>query len=126
MVGRVIQYLLSNDADVSGQATVHPQKVKQGTTGSTVVWNIISTEPTDDKNGASTLDVIRVQIDCYASLYITAENIAGYVRAALDRQSGIIAGMNIDKIIFETQRDAFDEDSEEHRIFQEYRVRLKR
>lgn len=127
MVGKVLYYLLSNDANFSGVTTsIFPERVPEGTDYPFCRYSQISTTPTDDKDGASTLDEIIVQVDYWHTSKDSLETLAGYGRSALDRQSGTIQGQNIDKIIFLQERSDYDEDAEAYRVMQEFRIRLKR
>jgi hypothetical protein len=97
-----------------------------------IVFQKLSTRPTDTKEGASPLDKILVQIDCYSGNYDTSHTIASAIRTALDRYSGTINGHVVDKIIFSNDSSGSPQDvpttsgSMIYWASQDYEIRLKR
>ena len=104
--GSVIYSLLSSNGALSAQVgtRIYPDIAPQNTAFPFCVYTEISTDPTDTKDGASKLDVKRLQIDVYSRSYDTTNTIAELVRAVLDRYSGTNSGVNVDKIWYDDEQ----------------------
>lgn len=128
-VGKVIYDLLSNDATVSATVgtKIYPDIAPQTTSFPYVVYQEISTTPTDDKDGTSKLDSIRLQIDMYDDNYDDIETLATAIRDALDRQTGTIQSVAVDKIIFSNEVSGnYDIDMNIWWRSQDYDIRIAR
>lgn len=119
MIGKAIANLLLS------VGTAYPMKAPQTTALPYIVYHVISNDPTDTKDGVSELDVARVQIDSYAATYSAAATLSDSVRSTLDRYSGTVQSIVIDKIVFENENDIYDEDAECYRRSQDYFIRIK-
>lgn len=129
MIGKVIYDLLSNDVTVSGlvSARIYPDTVPQNAEFPYIAYTVTSTTPTDAKDGASELDTVSFQVDCYAREYATAQTIAEGVRAALDRYTGTNNSVVVDKIIFSNQGSGtFEPRTGIFWATQDYNARIKR
>lgn len=128
-VGKVIYDLLSSDGTVSGQVStrIYPDTVPQEATFPYVAYTVISTSPTNFKDGASKLDEVQVQVDIYSRAYGTTQTIATAARSALDRYSGTNNSVVVDKIIFENEgAGQYEPQIGVYWASQDYRVRVKR
>ena len=119
MIGKVL-YSLASDI-----VTLYPQRVTQGDSSPYGVYKKISDKPTDTKDGASTLDVDRVQIDIITSTYAEGVSLSDSLRSAIDRYRGVVMGVTVDKIVFEDERDMYDNEAEKYMRSQDYFIRLK-
>lgn len=129
MIGKVIYDLLSNDGTVSGLVStrIFPDTVPQNTSFPYISYTVISTLPTDAKDGASRLDVVNVQVDIYSRDYSTTQDIAAGVRAALDRYSGTNNSVNVDKIWFTNEAAGnYEQELGVFWVSQDYAARVKR
>lgn len=106
---------------------IFPRLAPMETVAPYVVYSIVSVDPTDSKTRPSTLDRVRVQIDCYARTYASAEAVHSAVRSALDAYTigSTVAGVKLDGIKFETENDTFEEDVDIHRRSADYQIRIK-
>ncbi len=133
-VGQIIYGILSATAGVTSLVStrIYPDMAPQNATFPYIVFQKLSTQPTDTKEGASPLDKILVQIDCYSGSYDTSHTIAAAIRTALDRYSGTINGHVVDKIIFSNDSSGSPQDvptttgSMIYWASQDYEIRLKR
>lgn len=128
-VGKVIYDKLSSDGPVSGLVStrIYPDTVPQEATFPYIAYTVISTSPTDEKDGASQLDEVQVQIDIYSRAYGTTQDIATAARTALDRFSGTNNSVVVDKIIFQNEASGqYEPMIGVYWITQDYRVRVKR
>lgn len=128
MIGKVIYDLLSSDGTVSGLVStrIYPDTVPQNAEFPFVSYAVISTQPTDTKEGASKLDVVSVQVDIYSRSYSTTQTIAAAARSALDRYSGTNNSVKVDKIIFADQGSgAYEPEVGVYWITQDYTIRIK-
>jgi hypothetical protein len=106
------------------------QQVQTGILPSCVVRKIGGTEPSDTKDGPSTLDVERIQVLMYFSDWTTpVYTIQNRVRYLLDRlREGTYNGVTVQSSQFEDD-DNYEEQIVDKKIFvveQIYKVRVKR
>jgi hypothetical protein len=133
-VGQIIYGILSATTGVTSLVStrIYPDMAPQNATFPYIVFQKLSTTPTDTKEGVSPLDKMLVQIDCYSNNYDTAHSIAAAIRVALDRYTGTINGHKVDKIIFSNDSSGSPQDvptTTGSMIFwasQDYEIRLKR
>lgn len=129
MIGKVIYDLLSNDATVSAAVStrIFPDTVPQNTEFPYVSYTVISTLPTNDKDGASQLDVVSVQVDIYSRNYSTTQDIAAACRSALDRYSGTNNSVVVDKMVFANEAAGqYEQNIGVFWVSQDYTARVKR
>jgi len=125
-VEKAIFDILSNDGPVTAITTsINPLRIPQGETHPAITYQRINNEPDDTKDGVSTLDVIRIDVDIWDDDYSTGKDLADKVRTALDRVSGTFDGRVIQSIRFETDREFFDNNSEIFQFNQEYSIRYQ-
>ncbi len=128
MIGKSIYTLLTNDATFAALAglRVYPTTVPQNAVFPYAVYTVTGTNPMNQKDGASPLDEVFVQLDMYSNLYLTSQNMASAARSALDRERGTVEGVAIDRCVFEGQQDGeFDPQLGVFWVSQDYRFRVK-
>ena len=137
-VGKAVYDILINDASVvalvseSGLNTrIFPSRHDFPTNVLLpyITYQVVSDQPNNTKNGASTYDYVTVQISIYDLRYSTLVDLADKVRTALDYTSGTFRGVVIDKIFFENQNETFDDSAGEqgfYGITQDYRFNINR
>jgi hypothetical protein len=119
-VGKVIKTQLN----ASG-LNCYPESAPQQVTGDIVVYSVISDIPTTSKGITSKVDTYRVQVNSYSNTYPKVVLLAGYVRTALDGQSGSIGGLTVDGIYFNNEQGGFELEPNNYVITQDYMVRIK-
>lgn len=123
---QAIYDILSKDADVSAIVgdRIFPIMIPQGEKKECITYQKINSDPTNDKDGVSKLDVIKLDIDLWGSKFSVLKDLKNKVRTALDRFDGTNSGFTI-RIIFESERDLFDDDVNRFHINQTYSIRQK-
>jgi len=105
MEGKVIKSLLS------GVITqVYPVVAPQDITGSYVTYQIIDKVPWDSKGVVATVDAVRVTLKIVADTYSALATLVESVRTAMDQKSGTYASIVIQNVVFDDERDQYDED----------------
>ena len=124
---KAIYNILINNTDVFAITgnRIYPLVIPQGIKKPAITYQSISDAPSDDKSGTSRLDVIKTDIDMWGLNHLILMDLKEKARTALDGFDGTNSGYTIN-IIFEDERDLFDNDSERFHIVQTYSIRLKR
>lgn len=94
---------LINDPDVKAlvDTRIYPDALPQGVTYPAIRYQRIDTPRTYTKGGYTGLSRPRLQIDCYATTYVAARNLATAVRAAMERYPG--------PAVCENEQDGYEE-----------------
>lgn len=87
-----------------------------------IVINEVTRIPTEEKDGPSTLDAVRIQIDIY-SKQDECMRLAEVVRKALEQFQGTAGNTRLDGIRFANQFSTPEDNPDFIRISQEYMVR---
>jgi len=126
--GKVIFSLLSNSTDVTGIVgqNIYPVRSANQTPFPYVVYTQVANEPQNVKEKQTPVDIASFQLDCYARNHNTAADLSEKVRAALDKQSGKIAGLEVAGISFQSSDFAFDEDQDVQRVIVEVDLFIQR
>ena len=126
---KAIKHILGNTAGVTAIVGTksHAGRAPQETALPYVVFDIVSVEPTDSKTRPSSLDRIRVQVDCYATTYAGAEALNDAVRSALDAYTigATVNGVKVDGIMYITENGTIDEETDIYRRSADYQIRVK-
>ena len=119
MTGSVL-YSLASDI-----VHLYPKRASQGKATPYGTYSKVSDAPTDTKDGASELDVDRWQIDIVTDTYSEGVTLSDSLRSKIDRYRGTVQGVVVDKIVFEGERDMYDNDAEKYMRSQDYFIRIK-
>ena len=111
---------------LSGVIAIYPKVAPQTTTGTHAVYHVISVVPTDVKQSASVVDVIRCQVSIFADTYTALQAAADAVRTALDYFQGTTGGIAVDLIRYKNETDSNEMDTDQYMVAQDYFIRLKR
>lgn len=111
MIGKSIYSLLSGHAPLVALVgtNIFPVQATQTKENPIVVYGISNTEPQESKQRTSPEDWIDVELVIYSDDYDQSHEIAKEIRAALDKQSGTIAGNEISDIIMTGFEDGWEE-----------------
>ena len=118
---KVIYNLLANDAGVSALVSnrISPVLLPQGSAFPAVVYSEVNINATPTKDSNSRLDFTRVQIDCLATTYEGASELADAVREALNVVTpGEYNGVNVFYIEFDNEQEFSDNAADFDGIFQ--------
>ena len=126
--GLGIYQLLQASTDVTDLVgtRVFPSLAAQGATMPFVTYEIMQITPSDEKDGPSEMDEVRVEVACFADRYSVAVDLGTKVRTALDRMALQGDGISIQSIRF---HDVTDEMLDSPRRFvqvHDYTVRQNR
>lgn len=129
MPSAAIYTILSTDPNITaivGNRITPVLSLFDGTRPS-IVYHIISTVPTDFKQGPSDIDFIRVQIDCYARDYDTVSTLSRMVREAFDRYPhSTVSGVNLAGVSYLNGFNNWEDGAKLHRRIDEYQFRIRR
>lgn len=117
--GLAIYNILANDSPVSAivGTRIFPNVAQQTTSFPFIIYDVQSENPTDYKQGVSTLDTDTVMVSCYCKTYSEASDLAKKIRTALDRVSGTYNGVVIQSIKYDGYNDLFTESSADQGIY---------
>jgi len=118
---KVIYNILANDAGVSAIVSnrISPVLLPQGSAFPAVVYHELNLVATPTKDSNSRLDFTRVQIDCLATTYEAASELADAVRSALNVVTpNIYNGVNVFYIEFEDEQEFSDNLADFDGVFQ--------
>lgn len=102
--------VLNNQTAAAGR--VFPLLRGEGTALPAVVYSRVGNAPVTSLQGSSGLDQVRIQIDCYATTYAGAKNLAASIRPLLE---------NADfKALMQTDFDFYEPDTKVFRVTQDY------
>lgn len=134
-IGSAIFTRLTSDSTLNGYLggttgnhRVFPAIAPQNTPFPFLVYEVDRTLPTDTKEGASPVDVRRVNVYGYARKYADLELIKNRVRTLLEAYAGTVNSVVIDGIRLDDEEgpSAFDPSVEAFGFAQVYRIRVKR
>lgn len=129
MIGEATYSILAAASDVTDLVStrIYPELAPENVTLPYVVFSVISTIPSDIKDGGSPIDRVNVQLDIYASTTVERDSIGEATRTALDRFSGTAGTVSVQSVRFDGQTTGTPAD--QLRIFwlsQDYVFRLPR
>ena len=126
--GKAIFKLLKDSTEVGAICAdrIYPELAQQDAALPFIVYTIQDTSPTHAKNSTSKLDTARVELFCVGGDYSEVMDLGIAVRGALDRESGTIAGVQVQSIQFETSQVEYDPDVNVYSLEQSYDVRIQR
>ncbi len=125
---RTIVSLINNDVDVDAilNKRFFPVRIPQSNkTFPAATFRRMGTSPTDSKDGASSLDTHKLMIDLWGNSYSELKDLAKKIRAAIDRKSVSLFGIDVDSIIFVNDKDGFSDNTDLNHLMQEYKIREK-
>ena len=104
---KAVTAILLADAGIAGVVAqrVYPNGFPQGAVRPAIAVSTAASEPYYDDAGEAGLDRARFQIDCQASTFGAAKDLAAAVRAALSAYTGDIAGYGVQLATLEDERD---------------------
>lgn len=113
-IGKSIYNILSTTGSVSALVgtRIFPNVAPQTTAFPFIIYDVTGVQPTNTKDGVSTLDTNDVMISVYSETYSQASSLALLVRIAMDRlPTNTYAGEEIQSSEFQGYNDIFDDNS---------------
>ena len=125
--GKVIYKLLKDSAEVGAICgdKIYPEVAQQTETMPLLVYTIESANPSGTKSGTSSLDVVQFDVLVMSTDYSQCMDLGTAARGALDRIGGMINGVPVQSIDFQSQAVDFDYPTDAHVIVQTYQMRLQ-
>lgn len=126
---KAIRSILVAESDVTDitDTRIYAYAAPQDAAAPFVVASVVYVRPSDCKNGPSTVDTFRVQIDSTTKTATDSATLDRAVRAALDRVGkGTVSGVSIQGIRFDTSLMQFDDERQLRTISSDYDVRVDR
>jgi hypothetical protein len=104
---------------------VRPQNIAEAPA---IVYQLINNEPTAIKDGPSPLDTLTYQFSMFAPehLYDELVRIREALRFTFERINTTAAGIQVQSISLQAQRDFFEDDARMHHFADDYRFRMIR
>ena len=129
-IGAAIFKILGDDSTLlgllGGVKKIYPLRAPQSETFPYVVYQKNSVSANDSKDGASTLDVVRVQFDFYHDNFDLNYEISEQARTVLDKYRGTIGGISVDSCNYLTENEGWEDEDDIYRISVDYSFRIKR
>lgn len=128
-VGKVIFSELATDPTMAGLVgnRIYPATVPARAASPYVVYMQDAADPSDEKDGPSVLDEVRMALMIAATEYDQVQDIATQARTLLDRFSGEVMGVNVQSTHFVDQgQDDYNPELGLYTTTQKYRFRVNR
>lgn len=128
-VTKAIRALLINETDVTDivDERVYTHFVPQKAALPFVLIDVVSVRPSDCKDGVSSIDSHRVQIDAFTNSASLTADLDDTIRRAIDRvASGEIVGVSIDGIKYDGTVSQFEDERQIKILSSDYQVRVVR
>jgi hypothetical protein len=135
LAGNAIYHILSNNSTISaaitqdGRYKIHPLTAYVQEDIPFITYQQITKQANRTKGADNGPDIITMQINIIHYNYESAHTLADAVRDALDLQSGIINGTNIQYLAYQSEREQWMDEGELQgiaMIMQEYLIRVVR
>lgn len=126
--GLGIYALLQESSDVTDLVgtRVFPALAAQEAEMPFITYELVQITPSDEKDGPSTMDEVRVEVVCYAEKYSVAADLGTKVRTALDRMALQGDGISIQSIKFHDVTDEVLDSPRRYVQVHDYTVRQNR
>ena len=120
----IFQLLQQNAAvtDLVG-TRIFPALAAQGAAMPFITYDILQITPSDEKDGPSALDEVRVEVACYGATYSAAADLGAKVRVALDRMALQGDGVAFQSVRFHDVQDEVLDAPRRHVQVQDYTIR---
>lgn len=133
MIGMAIFNILTTDANVSLSIgtrcfpNINPLRKNDFPY---IVYSHAGDDPHDTKNGVSTLNTAIIDISIYHNNMLNNEELAAYVRQAIDRRSGTFQTVVVQSVQYQNQTNQFEFEGIENEdglflISQTYKIRYQ-
>jgi hypothetical protein len=128
IIGKALYSILSGDSGLSALVgtRIYPELIEQEADLPAICYALDSTTPNPTKDSTSTVDQNNFRVFCVAKGYAECIDIGEAVRAALDRNGGSIAGVEVASINFKSSDIERDFDQGVYVIDQGYTARVLR
>lgn len=127
MIGASIYTLLSGHEPLTDLVglQIYPVQAPQGKKDPMVIFGITDQEGNHSKDRLSPEDWYKIELVAYSKDYDNMHSIHKQIRAALDGQSGTIAGNEVSQISFMNYEDGWEEEREAFAGISTYQIIAK-
>lgn len=124
-VGKAIFNILSNDAELSELVgtRIFPEMAPEEAQNPYLVYSVLSIDPTDTKQGSSTVDVSQLETYSVSNNYGDCMDVSEAARAALDRNGGLFSQVSIQSIQYQSADTEYNATQRVYIAQQRYSVR---
>lgn len=124
-VGKAIFNILSNDAGLSELVgnRIFPEMAPEQALNPYLVYSVLSIDPTDTKQGSSTVDVSQLETYSVSNNYSDCMDVSEAARAALDRNGGLFSEVSIQSIQYQSADTEYNATQRVYIAQQRYSVR---
>ncbi len=125
---KAVRRLLLNNISITGMIgqKVYGNVIPQGVLETAVKLQVMNVEPSDTKDGRSELDVYFLQVTIFSPSAEDASELDEKIRDVIDRYRGVVAGVDVEHIVFITSKTGWDDDAKEHRVDTDYKIRINK
>ena len=116
---------LSADSNIVAVVSdrIYPAKLPQDPTLPALSYKRISGVTLERQNGPACVDIVRIQIDCWAKVYEDAKNLAKLVRARLEAYQGLMGSIQVQACrVLEDSMDDWDDVPDDYRVTSEFEI----
>lgn len=108
---KVVAHLLKSNADVTALVStrIYDTLASEGAAEPFVVFGLDAAEPTVSLTGRTGQDKATVRVEYHGKNIYQLNNLAIRIRAALDHQSGSIAGVTVQGVFWQDQQSSEDD-----------------
>ena len=126
MIQEAIYSILSNDAAVTALISnrIYHLTISQNSPAPCISYSINEGPEDETFDGQGDFRQDDLQIDCWASTYTEALQLATVIKAVLKNYSGVVAGTNIQRITLDTAVSVFEDDVDLYRTSQSYSINI--
>ena len=124
--GKAIYNILAASAvNSSVGGRMYPQLGPQNAVAPFIVYVLDNTDPSDTKSGVSTLDTAFYEVIVVSASYAEMATISDQVRAALDRYTGTVSGVEVQSIQFNNVDTDYDQESARYMAGLDFSLRIR-
>ena len=109
--GKIV-YKILNEAtrvtDIVGNR-IFPHVAKLGTDMPLLVYEVSGVNAQNTKTGPSNMDIVLVEVRCYAKTYTEVNNLAKEVRLAMDYQAMTFEDVEVTRIYYNTSSEVYED-----------------
>lgn len=129
MIEYAVRRQLLDNASVAALVSdrIYPLMIPQGEPLPVITYSVVATDEDNQEGDAATLARARLQLDCWATTYKQANDLARAVRLALPTTTGAIGSESnrvegVSIIPIETGRQFYEPDTRYYRVMLEFYV----
>ena len=126
-VGKALYNILENNSDIHDVVLnkIFPEIAPANTHAPYIVYSVVSNAPSDIKEDGGSVDTAQIEVYSFETSYSKAVDLGVLVRGALDRVTGIHAGVKIQSIKYNNEQMDVTPERDLWASIQDYEARIK-